>query len=114
MGGSFVFVTDALQHSATNALPYVYALQHCHEKSASVFFCRFRVLSLFLFFVPGCSSGDLLWFHIQETQVPFHSGERYGSLLCSTAQLHIWLEVSMDRTYGFRSSGNGNNYQARW
>ena len=113
MGGSFVFVTDALQHSATNALPYVYALQHCHEKSASVF-CRLRILSLLLFFLPGCSSGDLLWFHIEETQVPFHSGERFGSLLYSTAQLQIWLEVSMDRTYGLRSNGNGNNCQGRW
>ena len=98
-----MFVTDALQHSATNALPYVYALQHCHEKSASVFLSLSHSFSASVF-LPGCSSGDLLWFHIEETQVPFHSGERFGSLLYSTAQLQIWLEVSMDRTYGLRST----------
>ena len=57
MGGSFVFVMDALQHSATNALPYVYALQHCHEKSASVSLSLWRSF----FFVSVFCVSLLVW-----------------------------------------------------
>ena len=53
---------------------HVHALQHCHEKSATVFFFAF---AFFLCFLLGCSSSDLLWLHVQETKFTFHPGESF-------------------------------------
>ena len=69
-------------------------------------FC-FRIFSLLLFFLPGCSSSDLLRLHVEETRFPFHGG-RFVSLLCSTAQLHRSLEATMACARGLSSSDNGH------
>ena len=86
MDGSFVFVTDALQHSATNALPYVYALQHCHEKSASVFFVAFAFFLCFCFFCLAARLATCSGSILRKRRFRFIVVK--GLAACSTAQLN--------------------------
>ena len=72
------------------------------------FVFAFAFFRCFCFFLPGCSSSDLLRLHVEETHFPFHGG-RFVSLLCSTAQLHRSLEATMACARGLSSSDNGHD-----